>query len=58
MLQVGTLGCSNAQDRFEIEGWLGPVIGEMALTKDGKVLGSAGCRMGDTNALGLISNGF
>jgi hypothetical protein len=49
--QLGLFGWSNAQDRLEIDGWAGPVIGEMDLTAAGKVLGFPGCKIGEINAL-------
>lgn len=38
-----------------MDGCAGPVMGEMADTEDGRVLGSPGCKIGETNALYHIS---
>jgi hypothetical protein len=54
--QFGRFGCKRAHDRFEIAGCAGPVIGEIDDTDEGRVLGSPGCRIGETNALYHISN--
>lgn len=42
VLQLGTPGCRSAHDRLEIEGCAGPVIEEMDLSADGRVLGLDG----------------
>jgi hypothetical protein len=55
VLQLGTPGCSRAHDNCVIDGCAGPVMGDMAATAEGRVLGSPGCKIGDTNALGFIS---
>lgn len=51
VLQLGRLGCKRAHDRLVMAGCAGPVIGEMEDTTDGKLFGSPGCRIGETNAL-------
>lgn len=51
VLQFGRLGWRSAHDRLEMEGCAGPVTGEIDFSDTGKVLGSLGCRIGDTNAL-------
>jgi len=38
-----------------MDGCAGPVMGEMADTEDGRVLGSPGCKIGETNALNHVS---
>ena len=58
MLQFGRFECKRAHDRLEIAGCAGPVIGEIEATEDGKVLGSPGCRIGETNALCHISDRY
>lgn len=51
VLQFGRFGCKRAHDRLVMAGCAGPVIGEMDDTEDGKMLGSLGCRIGETKAL-------
>ena len=55
VLQFGRLGCRSAHDSFEIAGCAGPVIGEIDFTGEGRVLGSPGCRIGETNELQRVS---
>lgn len=54
VLQFGRLGWRSAHDRLAMEGCAGPVIGEMDLTDAGRVFGSLGCRIGETNALDVL----
>jgi len=55
VLQFGRSGCKRAHDRLAIAGCAGPVIGEIDDTDGGKVLGSPGCKIGETNALDVVS---
>lgn len=51
MLQLVTPGWRSAHERLEMDGWAGAVIEEMDFRDDGRVLGFAGCRIGEMNGL-------
>lgn len=51
MRHDGDLGCRRAQERDDIAGCAGDVIGAIACTEAGSVDGSDGCKIGEVNKL-------
>lgn len=49
--QEGEEGCRRAQEREEMEGCAGEMMGDMVLREGGKGEGFEGKRMGDMNGL-------
>lgn len=51
MLQFGRFGWRSAQERFDMDGCAGPVMGEITCMATGNVFGFEGWRIGEMKGL-------